>query len=79
MAQQRLRQKTLYSMIPVFCLPEKFSIGQLIKVIDAIIEKPIQRKSLMRRIEASEMFEISNEKISSGGAIGAALCTEARC
>ncbi|MEB0010942.1 NUDIX hydrolase [Glaciimonas sp. Gout2] len=67
MAQQRLQQKTLYSMIPVFCLPEKFSIGQLIKVIEAIIEKPIQRKSLMRRIEASEMFVISNEKISSGG------------
>ena len=67
MARQRLQQKTLYSMIPVFCLPEKFSIGQLIKVIEAIIEKPIQRKSLMRRIEASDMFEVSNEKISSGG------------
>ena len=67
LAQQRLQQKTLYSMIPVFCLPEKFSIGQLITVIEAIIEKPIQRKSLMRRIEASEMFEISKEKISSGG------------
>jgi 8-oxo-dGTP diphosphatase len=67
LAQQRLKQKTLYSMVPVFCLPEKFSIGQLIKVIEAIIEKPIQRKSLMRRIEASDMFEISNEKVSSGG------------
>lgn len=67
LARNRLQQKTLYSMIPVFCLPEKFSIGQLINVIEAIIEKPIQRKSLMRRIEASEMFEITNEKISSGG------------
>jgi 8-oxo-dGTP diphosphatase len=67
LARQRLQQKTLYSMIPIFCLPQKFSIGQLIKVIEAIIEKPIQRKSLMRRIEASGMFEISDEKISSGG------------
>lgn len=66
-ARHRLQQKTLYSMIPVFCLPEKFSIGQLITVIETIIEKPIQRKSLMRRIDASGMFEISSEKISSGG------------
>jgi len=67
LARQRLQQKTLYSMIPVFCLPRKFSITQLISVIEAIIEKPMQRKSLMRRIEASGMFEASDEKISSGG------------
>lgn len=67
LALQRLQQKTLYSMIPVFCLPQKFSITQLMTVIEAIIGKPIQRKSLMRRIEASEMFDISDEKISSGG------------
>ena len=67
LARQRLQQKTLYSMIPVFCLPRKFSITQLISVIEAIIEKPIQRKSLMRRIEASGMFEVSDEKVSSGG------------
>lgn len=67
LALQRLQQKTLYSMIPVFCLPKKFSITQLMTVIEAIIGKPIQRKSLMRRIEASDMFNISDEKISSGG------------
>ncbi len=67
LALQRLQQKTLYSMIPVFCLPKKFSITQLMTVIEAIIGKSIQRKSLMRRIEASQMFDISDEKISSGG------------
>ncbi len=67
LARQRLQQKTLYSMIPIFCLPQQFTIGQLMAVIEAIIEKPIQRKSLMRRIEASEMFEVSNEKTTSGG------------
>lgn len=67
LARQRLKQKTLYSMLPVFCLPHKFTIGQLMSVIEIIIEKPLQRKSLMRRIEASEMFEISSEKTSSGG------------
>ncbi|NHQ84795.1 NUDIX hydrolase [Iodobacter sp. HSC-16F04] len=67
MAKQRLQQKTLYSMTPVFCLPGQFTIAQLKTVIEAIIEKPIQRKSLMRRIEASGIFEISEEKIPSGG------------
>ncbi|MCX7205962.1 MAG: NUDIX hydrolase [Proteobacteria bacterium] len=66
-ARQRLQQKTLYSMTPVFCLPTQFTIAQLKSVIETIIEKPIQRKSLMRRIEASDIFEISEEKIPSGG------------
>lgn len=66
-ARQRLQQKTLYSMTPVFCLPAQFTIAQLKSVIETIIEKPIQRKSLMRRIEASDIFEISEEKIPSGG------------
>ncbi|WP_157315185.1 NUDIX domain-containing protein [Chitinibacter sp. GC72] len=67
LAQARLQQKTLYSMIPAFCLPERFTIAQLQQVIETIIEKPIQRKSLMRRIEASEMFTALDEKTSSGG------------
>jgi 8-oxo-dGTP diphosphatase len=66
-ARQRLQQKTLYSMTPVFCLPTQFTIAQLKSVIETIIEKPIQRKSLMRRIEACNIFEISEEKTPSGG------------
>lgn len=67
LARQRLKQKTLYSLLPVYCLPASFTIAQLMTVIEQILEKPLQRKSLMRRIEASEMFEVSAEKISSGG------------
>lgn len=63
----RLQQKTLYSMLPVFCCPERFTVTQLMQVIEAIIEKPVQRKSLMRRIESSDMFEFAGEKVSSGG------------
>ncbi len=65
-ALQRLQQKTLYSMVPAFCLPELFSISDLKSVIETIIEKPIQRKSLMRRVEASNMFEEVNEKAVTG-------------
>lgn len=66
-AKARLKQKTLYSMLPVYCLPEQFTIGQLKKCIEVIIDKPIQRKSLIRRIESSNMFEALEEKVKSGG------------
>jgi len=65
-ALQRLRQKTLYSMVPAFCLPELFTISQLKSVIETIIEKSVQRKSLMRRVDASSMFEEVGEKAVTG-------------
>ncbi len=66
-AKERLQQKALYSMLPVYCLPEFFTVGQFKSVIETIIGKTIQRKSLIRRIEASDMFETVNEKVKSGG------------
>ncbi|MBW7981929.1 NUDIX hydrolase [Enterobacillus tribolii] len=56
-ARERLEQKTLYSMVPVYCLGEEFTLTELQGVIEAILQKPIQRKSLVRRFESSEMFE----------------------
>ena len=66
-AKKRLQQKTLYSMVPVYCLPEYFTVGQLKSVIEIIIGKTIQRKSLIRRIESANMFETIAEKVKSGG------------
>jgi len=66
-AYQRLQQKALYSMLPVFCLPRTFTVGQLKSVIETILGKEIQRKSLMRRIEASDMFILTEQKQASGG------------
>jgi len=66
-ATERLQQKALYSMLPVYCLPEYFTVSQLKAVIETIIGKTIQRKSLIRRIESANMFETSDEKVKSGG------------
>ncbi|MBU1312160.1 MAG: NUDIX hydrolase [Gammaproteobacteria bacterium] len=66
-AHQRLQQKALYSMLPVFCLPATFTVGLLKMVIETILGKEIQRKSLMRRIEASDMFTLTEQKQVSGG------------
>ncbi|WP_235594642.1 NUDIX hydrolase [Paraglaciecola hydrolytica] len=66
-AHKRLQQKALYSMVPIYCCPDHFTVGQLKDVIETIIEKEIQRKSLMRRIESSDMFEFVDQKVQSGG------------
>ncbi|MDO6462729.1 NUDIX hydrolase [Pseudoalteromonas carrageenovora] len=66
-AKARLKQKALYSMAPVYCLPEHFTVGQFKSVIETIIGKPVQRKSIIRRIEAAGMFETLDEKVKSGG------------
>ncbi|MGF1724821.1 NUDIX hydrolase [Photobacterium nomapromontoriensis] len=65
-AQQRLVQKALYSMLPVYCLPVDFTVGQLKDVIETIISRPIQRKSLIRRIESTDMLEELDEMAVTG-------------
>jgi len=52
--------------VPAFCLPSLFTISQLKQVIETIIGKSVQRKSLMRRVEASDMFEEVDEKAVTG-------------
>ena len=62
----RLRQKTMYSLLPVYCLPETFTHGQLLEATEIILGQPIQRKSLIRRFEASGMFEETGETAATG-------------
>lgn len=65
-ARQRLKQKALYSMLPVFCLPKAFTLSAYHKLIEIILEKSIQKKTLYRRFEASNMFEETGDTIATG-------------
>lgn len=65
-ALQRLRQKTLYSMLPVYCLPAAFTLTQLQEVTETILGRTVQRKSLIRRFDASEMFEETGASVATG-------------
>lgn len=65
-ALARLRQKTMYSLLPVYCLPESFTLGQLQEATEIVLGKPVQRKSLIRRVEASGMFEETGESLATG-------------
>ena len=65
-ALERLRQKALYSMLPVFCLPKEFTLGEYHQLMEIILDKTIQKKSLYRRFEASSMFEETGNTVATG-------------
>lgn len=65
-AHERLRQKALYSVVPAYALPEKFTLPELQKVHEIILGKGIQKKSFRRRIEQAELLIETGEKQASG-------------
>ncbi|CCJ86490.1 Nudix-related transcriptional regulator NrtR [Cronobacter dublinensis 582] len=50
----------------MYCLPECFTLSQLQEATEIILGQPIQRKSLIRRFEASGMFEETGESVATG-------------
>ncbi len=65
-ALERLRQKALYSMLPVFCLKNEFTLSEYHHVMEIILHRTIQKKSLYRRFKASGMFEETGKTIATG-------------
>ena len=56
-AAERLKQKALYSIVPAFALPEEFTLAQLQRLHEIILDKDIQKKSFRRRIEQANVLE----------------------
>lgn len=67
LAGERLKQKALYSIVPGFALPEKFTLPELQHLHELLIGKPLQKKSFRRRIEQAELLIETGEKRSEGG------------
>ncbi|WP_299588470.1 hypothetical protein [uncultured Microbulbifer sp.] len=61
-AHDRLIQKALYSIIPAYALPKKFTLPELQQVHEVIISKPLQKKSFRRRIEQADLLIDTGEK-----------------
>ena len=72
-ARERLRQKALYSIVPAYALPEKFTLPELQHLHEVLIGKPIQKKSFRRRIEQAGLLIDTGEKHSDGSGRPAAL------
>ncbi|GAA3972137.1 NUDIX hydrolase [Allohahella marinimesophila] len=52
----RLRQKALYSIVPAFTLPDEFTLPELQRVHEALLGKPLEKKSFRRRIEQADLL-----------------------
>lgn len=66
-ARERLKQKALYSIVPAYALPEKFTLPELQHIHEVLIGKPLQKKSFRRRIEQAELLIDTGEKRAEGG------------
>ena len=55
-ARERLKQKALYSIVPAYALPEKFTLPELQHLHEVLLGKSIQKKSFRRRIDQAELL-----------------------
>ena len=72
-ARARMRQKALYSIVPAYALPEKFTLPELQHLHELLVNKPLQKKSFRRRIEQAQLLIDTGEKRSDGSGRPAAL------
>jgi len=61
-ARERLKQKALYSIEPVYALPKSFTLSALQHLHEVIIGKSIQKKSFRRRLEQADLLIDTGEK-----------------
>ncbi|WP_272690476.1 NUDIX domain-containing protein [Providencia sp. PROV152] len=61
-ARERLKQKSLYSIVPGFALPDIFTLTELQRVHEALIGKTLQKKSFRRRLEQADLLIDTGEK-----------------
>ncbi len=75
LARDRLRRKTAYTALPVFVLPQPFTLGVLQRAFETLLEAPLEKKSFRRRMEESGLLEVVGEGPPEGGrGRPAALC-----
>ncbi len=66
-ALERLRHKALYSIVPAYALGETFTLPELQHLHEALIGKPLQKRSFRRRIEQANLLIDTGEKRNQGG------------
>ncbi len=66
-ALERLRHKALYSIVPGYALGESFTLPELQQLHEALIGKPLQKRSFRRRIEQADLLVDTGKKRTQGG------------
>lgn len=60
-AIERLRNKVLYTSLPSYLMAEKFTLGDLQKVYEIILDRTLETKSFRRRIAKADILEETTE------------------
>jgi 8-oxo-dGTP diphosphatase len=58
---ERLRSKVLYTSLPVYLMPKEFTLGDLQKVYEIILDKKVDHKSFRRRILSAGILEATGK------------------
>ena len=58
-AHQRLKTQVEYTALPVHLMPEEFTLSELQKVFEVVLEKPLEKKSFRRRIQDADILQAS--------------------
>ncbi len=62
----RLRQKVLYTSLPLFLMEESFTLGELQKTYETLIGDVVEAKSFRRRILSADLVKETGEMHDSG-------------
>ena len=58
----RLRSKVLYTSLPIYLMPETFTLSELQAVYEIILGQQIDPKSFRRRLLSADIIEETGEK-----------------
>jgi 8-oxo-dGTP diphosphatase len=56
-AISRLRSKVEYTSLPAFLMPHEFTLTELQKVYETLLDRPIEKKSFRTRVLATDLLE----------------------
>ncbi|MBC8741687.1 NUDIX hydrolase [Paraburkholderia sp. UCT31] len=69
MAVSRVRNKAQYSTLPLFLLPERFTVHELQQTYEAVLGEPLDKTQFRRRVQQWNALEATGETtVRSGGA-----------
>lgn len=66
-ARERLKNKAAYTLLPIHILNAPFTLTQLQKAFEELLEKPLEKKSFRRRIASADLLEEVGEGLPEGG------------
>ncbi|MDD2775030.1 MAG: hypothetical protein PHU06_03650 [Gallionella sp.] len=64
-AVQRLRNKVEYTSLPAFLLPEEFTLSDLQRMYEVVLERPLEKSAFRTRVLAADLVQ-SIEKVRTG-------------